>query len=112
MLYFGMAEMKVLDQRSSTKGGGVVRVELWQDQKSKEITHYAMAYVNSAICATDNGRVAGFDNSHAYTGHPTKHHQHWMGVVTHNNRFSTVEQLTDRFERILRRLKRQYGKDY
>jgi hypothetical protein len=33
---------------------------------------YSLAYVNTAICGADNGRVLGYDNS-------DHHHRHFMG---------------------------------
>jgi hypothetical protein len=107
-----MAEVKVFNRRAETKGGGVVRVELWQDSHTKQICRYAMAYVNAQICHADHGRVVGFDNAHCYEGHPTRHHRHWMGGITHNRTFTSVEQLNLRFQRLLRWLKRRHQKRY
>ncbi|TXH01911.1 MAG: transcriptional regulator [Rhodocyclaceae bacterium] len=106
-----MAEKLVINDRSTTKGG-VVRVQLWQDEKTKVITRYAMAYINSNACFVDNGRVVGFDNAHAYPGHPDKHHRHWMGDVSHNKNFVSGQQTFIRFSRILVWLKRRFQKGY
>jgi Family of unknown function (DUF6516) len=107
-----MADKKVFDRRVITKGAGVVRIEVWQNQQTMAITRYAMAYINHGLCDADNGRCVGFDNAHAYANHPTKHHRHWMGVVSHNKNFVSVDQTTARFERILKWLKRRYAKRY
>ncbi|MDI9334467.1 MAG: DUF6516 family protein [Cytophagales bacterium] len=107
-----MAEILILDERARTKGGGTVRVQLWQNQHTLAITSYAMAYINDNICSVDDGRVVGFDNAHAYLGHPTKHHRHWMGNVSHNKNFVSVSQTKERFQRILTWMKQHYKKGY
>ena len=50
----------------------MLKEEVWQSQEGL-VVKYSLAYVNSAVCGTDNGRVLGYDNSH---GH---HHRHFMG---------------------------------
>lgn len=50
----------------------MLKEEVWQSQEGR-VVKYSLAYVNSAICGMDNGRVPGYDNSH---GH---HHRHFMG---------------------------------
>lgn len=107
-----MAVSKVLDERHRTKGGGTARLELWQDDATAAIVKYSFAYVNPAICSTDNGRVVGFDNSHSYPGHVCPDHVHWMGTVRVNHgRFEPLEVLK-RFERALGCLERHYGRRY
>jgi hypothetical protein len=69
VLLYRIAVFKAVDERATTKGGGVVRTELWQDDTTMVIVKYAFAYVNCSLCAVDNGRVVGFDNAHCYPGH-------------------------------------------
>lgn len=63
-----MPERKCLDERSFTRGGGVIRVEAWIDAWSDRIHRYNLAYVNFEIYSGDNGRVVGFDNRHRCPG--------------------------------------------
>jgi hypothetical protein len=53
--------------------GAVLKEEVWQDQNGN-VVKYSLAYINPAICGTDNGRVLGYDNSHDH------HHRHFMGA--------------------------------
>jgi hypothetical protein len=112
MLLYNMAAQKVTDERSYTKGGGIVRIELWQDSTTAVIVKCTFVYVNDAICDTDEGRVVGFDNSHRYTGHASAHHAHWMGAVRENVGPVDLHKILQRFDRVLKCLKRHHGKDY
>lgn len=53
---------------------------------------YSLAYINPRICGVDNGRVLGYDNSHAY------HHRHYMGEIEEIN-FPGYEALVNRFQK-------------
>ena len=57
-----------------------------------EVVKYSLAYINPRICGPDNGRVLGYDNSHAH------HHRHFMGKVSSVD-FPGHEALVDRFQR-------------
>jgi predicted amidohydrolase YtcJ len=107
-----MAAVKDVDARSGTRGGGVVRVETWAESRTGDVVKYAMAYVNHDIHAGDNGRVCGFDNRHLYPGFSSAHHCHWFGGVHENRKFVSFEETMDRFQRLLRRLKRRHGRGY
>jgi acetolactate synthase-1/2/3 large subunit len=72
-------------------GGGVLKERVTRELPSKKVTSYALAYVNSAIFAGDNGRVLGYDNKHGFS------HQHFMGRVT-AEAFPGYEALYERFE--------------
>ncbi len=58
---------------------------------SKRVITYALAYINPAIYAGDNGRVLGYDNSHGFS------HRHFLGQMT-REAFPGYEALYDRFE--------------
>ena len=73
-------------------GGGVLKESVTRELPSKKVTSYALAYVNPAIYAGDNGRVLGYDNKHGFS------HQHFMGQVTAEV-FPGYEVLYERFER-------------
>ena len=107
-----MPERKCLDERSFTRGGGVIRVEAWIDARSDRIHRYNLAYVNLEIYSGDNGRVVGFDNRHRYPGFRSAHHAHWFGLVVEDRRFVSFDQTLTRFERLLAGLKRRYGDAY
>ena len=68
---------------------GLVREETWQ--QAGEVIRYSLAYINHSICAKDNGRVLGYDNSHGY------HHRHYMGTVE-PCKFEGYDKLLTRFE--------------
>ena len=66
---------KVVDETIYLKRprrGAVLKEEVWQS-KDGEVVRYSLAYLNPGICAVDNGRVLGYDNSHG------RHHRHSMG---------------------------------
>lgn len=107
-----MSAVKDIDQRSVTRGGGVIRVETWVDSRTGDVVKYALAYVNHSIHGGDNGRVLGFDSSHMYPGFSTAHHTHWFGSVAENRKFVSFAETLDRFQRLLGRLKRHHGKGY
>ena len=67
---------KVVDETIYLKRprrGAVLKEEVWQS-KGGVVVRYSLAYVNPGICAVDNGRVLGYDNSH------DRHHRHFMGT--------------------------------
>lgn len=70
--------------------GAVLKEEVWYE--GEKVVKYSLAYINPGICGVDNGRVLGYDNSHAY------HHRHFMGKVEEIN-FSGYEALVDRFQK-------------
>jgi hypothetical protein len=57
-------------------GGGVLKEFVEQEIPSGKLRRYALAYINPAIYAGDNGRVLGYDNAHGFP------HRHFMGIVT------------------------------
>ena len=70
---------KVVDERfylSQARGGGMLRREIWGDDRQKRIARYNLAYINPAIYPGDNGRVLGYDSAHG------RHHRHYRGKVT------------------------------
>lgn len=71
-------------------GGGVLKELVIRELPSKRVLHYALAYVNPAICAEDNGRVVGYDNTHGYS------HKHYYGVKTAEP-FTSYEVLYEKF---------------
>jgi hypothetical protein len=107
-----MAETKVLDERHSTKGGGTIRLETWQDTRTGKVVRYAMTYINHKLCARDNGRVLGFDNSHVHPGFASLHHCHWFGRIIENKKFVSYDATALRFQRLLKRLRYTYKKAY
>ena len=78
-------------------GGGTLKELVKRDVKTKRLLHYALAYINPAISAKDNGRILGYDDSHGYQ------HQHFLGVIT---KMSTMkyEDISDMFDRQWRAL--------
>lgn len=107
-----MAAIKDVDARSNTRGGGTVRVETWVDSRTGEVVKYCLAYINHSLHSGDNGRVLGFDNTHLYPGFSSAHHHHWMGRVGENRKYVSFEETLNRFQRLLTRLKRSYGRSY
>ena len=59
-------------------------------QRGNEVLKYSLAYINPRICAVDNGRVLGYDNSHG------RHHRHYMGQVS-SVKFPGYEAQVERF---------------
>ncbi len=76
----------------SRLGGGTLKERVIRELPSKRVVSYALAYINPLICSGDNGRVLGYDNSHAYC------HRHYMGSMTPDS-FASYEELYPRFER-------------
>jgi hypothetical protein len=72
------------------KGGGQLRIEVWQDAKG-EVIKFNLAYINHVICQVDNGRVLGYDNAHGAV------HMHHMGEVIDLPLSMTNEETYDLF---------------
>ena len=91
-------QKKRIDQTlhlSGKRKGAVLKEEVWYEGGS--VVKYSLAYINARICAADNGRVLGYDNTHEY------HHRHFMGRVEEVE-FHGYEALVARFERELHAL--------
>ncbi len=89
-----MSEIKISDDSwslSSKNGNGVLRREIWVDQRGK-VVRYNLAYINHAIFQADNGRVVGYDNAHG------RHHKHLLGVVKPVE-FTSFEDIEERFQK-------------
>ena len=67
-----------------------MKEEVWETEDG-EVVRYSLAYINPLICAVDNGRVLGYDNSHEY------HHRHFMGMVEPVE-FHDYKALAERFQ--------------
>lgn len=80
--------------------GARLKEEVWQTEGG-EVLKYSLAYINHAVCALDNGRVLGYDNSH------DQHHRHFMGAVE-PVKFESYESLSARFHEEVREL---WGKE-
>jgi hypothetical protein len=80
---------------SGERRGAVLKEEVWFE--GEEVVKYSMAYVNPRICAVDNGRVLGYDNTHR------QHHRHFRGR-TEEISFHGYEALVTRFEQELHKL--------
>jgi len=65
-----------------------------------EVVKYSLAYINPRVCAVDNGRVLGYDNSHG------RHHRHHMGQVS-SVKFPGYEGLVQRFRQEVNELWRR-----
>jgi len=92
---------KLIDQTSYLAGkrrGAILKEEVWL--QGEKVVKYSLAYINPSICAIDNGRVLGYDNSH------NRHHRHYMGKVEAIE-FSSYELLVDRFEKEVKDLWRR-----
>lgn len=74
-------------------GGGLLSYEVWGyiENGQTVVTRYNLAYINQALCQSDNGRVLGFDNAHGY------HHRHYMGNVESVD-FVSYELTLNRFQ--------------
>ncbi len=68
----------------------MLKEEVWFE--GREVVRYSLAYINPRLCAVDNGRVLGYDNSHDY------HHRHFMGRVDKID-FPGYEALVNRFQK-------------
>jgi len=82
-------------------GGGVLKELVEQESPSGKLRRYALAYINAAIFAGDNGRVLGYDNAHDYP------HRHFMGKIT-PERDCTWEEIRQKFEQEWREIAMQY----
>ena len=80
---------------SGKRSGAVLKEEVWYEGGS--VVKYSLAYINARICAADNGRVLGYDNTHEH------HHRHFMGRVE-KVVFHGYQALVARFERELHTL--------
>jgi hypothetical protein len=80
---------------SGKRRGAMLKEEVWYE--GERVVKYSLAYINARICAADNGRVLGYDNTHEY------HHRHFMGQVE-KVEFHGYEALVARFERELHAL--------
>ena len=80
---------------SGKRRGAVLKEEVWFEGDT--VVKYSLAYVNPVICAADNGRILGYDNTHDH------HHRHFRGTVEEIE-FESYEGLLARFERELREL--------
>ncbi|MFZ3265165.1 MAG: DUF6516 family protein [Terriglobales bacterium] len=74
---------------SGIRKGAVLKEEVWYE--GDRVVKYSLAYVNPRICAEDNGRVLGYDNTH------DDHHRHSKGTVE-KVEFHGYEALVTRFE--------------
>ena len=77
--------------KSSKKGGGIVKIDVWEDEKGR-VVKYSLAYINHLIYSGDNGRVIGYDNTHNF------HHKHYFGEISLVDDFVNYEELVGRFE--------------
>jgi hypothetical protein len=75
--------------------GATLKEQVWFEDG--QIVGYSLAYINLKECPVDNGRVLGYDNSHAY------HHRHFMGRAGPIE-FTTYSELLERFIREVREL--------
>src|ERR1022692_5278568 len=85
---------KAADERhdpSKTKGGGVLRREIWVDDRGR-VVRYNLAYINPLIYPGDNGRVLGYDSTHG------QHHRHFHGKMA-AVRFVGFGEIEARFQR-------------
>ena len=62
---------------------------MWQDSRAL-VVKYNLAFINHALCAKDNGRVVGYDNSHG------DHHRHFVGAEE-KVAFISYEKLLEQF---------------
>jgi hypothetical protein len=90
---------KIVDERfilPEEKGGGLIKFEVWEWEG--KIVKYSMAYINRNLFTGDNGRVLGYDNTHAY------HHRHYFGEIFPVDDFESYEALVSRFEEEVKEL--------
>lgn len=83
---------KVVDETIYLKRprrGAMLKEEVWHDRDG-QVVKYSLAYINPATLGADNGRVLGYDNSHAH------HHRHFMGKQE-SFEFTGYEALATRF---------------
>jgi hypothetical protein len=83
---------KIVDETTQVRcalGKGIIREEVWQDSRAS-VVKYNLAFINHALCAKDNGRVLGYDNSHG------NHHRHFASAGE-KFAFISYERLLERF---------------
>ena len=93
---------KVVDETTQVRcalGKGIIREEVWQDSRGL-IVKYNLAFINHALCARDNGRVVGYDNSHG------GHHRHFAGAEE-ELAFISYARLLERFLDEVRELRQK-----
>ena len=93
---------KVVDETTQVRcalGKGIIREEVWQDSRGG-VVKYNLAFINHALCAKDNGRVVGYDNSHG------AHHRHFAGAEE-TVAFASYERLLERFLNEVRELRQK-----
>ena len=93
---------KVVDETTQVRcalGKGTIREEVWQDSRGG-VVKYNLAFINHALCAKDNGRVLGYDNSHG------DHHRHFAGAEE-NFAFISYERLLKQFLDEVRELRQK-----
>ena len=85
-------------QERCVLGKGIIHEEVWQALAVK----YNLAFINHTLCARDNGRVVGYDNSHV------DHHWHFAGA---EERFAFIsyQKLLERFLDGMRELRHEKG---
>ncbi len=76
---------------------GLIPEEVWQDSRGT-VARYNLVFINHAICARDNGRVVGYDNSHG------DHHRHFAGA-REKFAFTSYQKLLERFLNEVRELR-------
>lgn len=82
-------------------GGGVLKELVEQEVTSGKIIHYALAYINPAIYAGDQGRVLGYDNAHGFP------HKHYFGRRTPEPPLEW-EELREKFETEWRKIASEF----
>jgi len=83
---------KIVDETAEVRcaqGGGLIREEVWQSD-SGEVVRYNLAFICHQLCATDHGRVLGYDNQHDH------HHRRFMGRME-PFQYAGYDVLLDRF---------------
>ena len=93
---------KVVDETTQVRcalGKGIIREEVWQDSRGV-VVKYNLAFINHGLCAEDNGRVLGYDNSHG------DHHRHFAGAEG-KLAFISYEKLLERFLDEVRELRQK-----
>jgi hypothetical protein len=93
---------KIVDETTQVRcalGEGLIREEVWQDSRGT-VAKYNLAFINHALCARDNGRVVGYDNSHG------DHHRHFAGAQE-KFAFISYEGLLERFLDEVRELRQK-----
>lgn len=84
-------------------GGGTLKEFVEQEIPSGSLHRYALAYINPAIFAGDNGRVLGYDHAHGFP------HRHYMGAITPEPDLPW-EQIRQKFEQEWRAIAMEFVK--